>query len=85
MDMGYTIQKVPPDLNPIENVLHLVRKRLEAQVKEKNVTHQTWEGFRQAVQYNIWSTSKEVIGKTISSTTNRLQQIVKTNGRHTKY
>lgn len=88
MDMGYTMQKIParsPDLNPIENVFHLVRKHLEGQIKEKNVTHQTWEEFKQAVQYNIWSTSKEVIDKTISSMTNRLQQIVKTNGRRTKY
>lgn len=88
MDMGYTMQKIParsPDVNPIENVFHLVRKRLKAQVKENNVTQQTWEEFKQAVQYNIWSTSKDVIDKTISSMTKRLQKIVKTNGRRTKY
>ena len=60
-EMGYTMQKIPPrspDLNPIENIFHLVRKRLEAQVRENNVNHQTWDEFKQAVQYNIWSTSK---------------------------
>ena len=56
MNMGYTLQKFSTrlqDLNPIENVFHLVRQRLEAQVKENNITHQTWEDFKRAVQYNI--------------------------------
>lgn len=38
MDMGYTMQKIParsPDLNPIENVLHLVRKLLETSKREE--------------------------------------------------
>jgi hypothetical protein len=64
VDMGYTLQRIPPrssDLNPIENVLHLVRKRIEAQVKENNITHQAWEEFKQVVQYNIWTMSKVVI------------------------
>ena len=64
VDMGYTLQRIPPrssDLNPIENVLHLVRKRIEAQVKENNITHQTWEEFKQVVQYNICTMSKVVI------------------------
>ena len=88
VDMGYTLQKIPPrspDLNPIENVFHLVRKRLEAQVKENNITHQTWEEFKQAVLYNIWSTSKDVIDKTISTMKKRLQGIVQTKGKRTKY
>lgn len=54
MNMGYTLQRIPPrspDLNPIQNVFHLVRKRLEAQVKENNVTHQTWEEFKQYMVY----------------------------------
>ena len=88
VDMGYMLQRIPPrspDLNPIENVFHLVRKRIEAQVKENNITHQTWEEFKQAVQYNIWSTSKDVIDKTITTMTKRLQEIVQTNGKRTKY
>ena len=87
-DMGYTMQKIParsPDLNPIENVFHLVRKRIEAQVKENNIVHQTWDQFKQIVQYNIWSTSKDLIDKTIRSMNNRLHEIVKTNGKRTKY
>ena len=87
-DMGYTMQKIParsPDLNPIENVFHVVRKRIETQVKENNVVHQTWEQFKQMVQYNIWSTSKDLIDKTICSVNKRLHEIVKTNSKRTKY
>ena len=88
MDMSYTMQKIParsPDLNPIENVFHIVRKRINAQIKESNVTRQTWDEFKQMIQYNIWSTSRNVIDKTISSMSKRLAEIVNTNGRRTKY
>ena len=81
-DVGYTMQKIPArslDLNPIENVF------IEAQVQENNIVHQTWDQFKQIVQYNIWSTSKDVIDKTIRSMNNCLHEIVKTNGRRTKY
>ena len=75
------MQKIPPsspDLNPIENVFHLVRTRLQREAREKNITHQSWDVFKQSVQYHIWSTSKEVIDKTIDSRPTRLHQIVKT-------
>lgn len=87
-ELGYTMQKIPqrsPDLNPIENVFHLVRKRLQREAREKNITHQSWDVFKQSVQYHIWSTSKEVIDKTIAGMPKRLLQIVKTKGRRTKY
>ena len=80
INMGYTLQRIPPrspDLNPIENVYHLVRKQLEAHVKENNITYQRWEQFKEMVWYNIWSMSKDVIDKIISSVMKRLQEIVK--------
>ena len=39
-ELGYTMQEVPPwsrDLNPIENLFHLVRKRLCQEAIDKNV------------------------------------------------
>ena len=82
MDMGYTKQKIPAkssDLDPIGNVFHIVRKRINAQIKESNVTRQTWDEFKQMIQYNIWSTSRNVIDKTISSMFKRLTEIVMYN------
>ena len=87
-DMGYTMQKIParsPDLNPIENVFHIVRKRINAHIIQNNVTYQTWEEFEQMIKYNIWSTPRNVIDRTIASMHKRLTEIVKTNGRRTKY
>ena len=87
-ELGYTMQKIPPrspGLNPIENVFHLVRKRLQREAREKNITNQSWDVFKQSVQYHIWSMSKEVIDKTIDSRPTRLHQIVKIQGRRTKY
>ncbi len=77
--MGYTKQKIPaksPDLDSIGNVFHIVRKRINAQIKESNVTRQTWDEFKQMIQYNIWSTSRNVIDKTISSMFKRLTELL---------
>ena len=87
-ELGYTMQKIPPrspDLNPIENLFHLVRKRLRQEAIDKNITYQSWDVFKQRVLYHVWSTSSEIIDKTIASMPKRLHEIVKTKGQRTKY
>ena len=46
-----------PDLNPIENLFHIVRKKIKAEILEKNITHQSWDEFVDRVKFNIWSVS----------------------------
>lgn len=85
---GVLMEKIPPrspDLYPIENVFNIVRQRIQAKVKQEQITHQTWDEFVSMVKQTIWSTPRDYIDKTISSMPKRLKQIVEGKGRRTKY
>ncbi len=56
-----------PDLNPIENLFNMARKQINAEVKDKNITNETWDDFVSRVTRNIWSAPKDYIDKTIAS------------------
>ena len=56
-----------PDLNPMENVFHFLRTRLEKEVKEKNITRETWDDFVARVKRNISFLPIDYINKTIES------------------
>ena len=86
--IGAQMQVIParsPDLNPIENLFHIVRKKMEAEILQKNIVHHSWDEFVERVKYNIWSVSKEYVDKTISSMPKRIKAIVKNEGKRTKY
>ncbi|CAB3981544.1 Hypothetical predicted protein [Paramuricea clavata] len=42
-----------PDLNPIENLFHLVKKSLENEAIENNITYETFQDFSTQV-LNPW-------------------------------
>ena len=50
-----------PDLNPIENLFNMARKQINAEVKEKNISNETWTDFASRVTRNIWSVAKDYI------------------------
>ena len=86
--IGAKMQVIParsPDLNPIENLLHIVRKKMEAEILEKNIIHQSWDEFVDRVTFNIWSVSQDYVDKTIASMARRIKDIAKLKGRRTKY
>ena len=86
--IGAKMQVIParsPDLNPIENLFHIVRKRIEAEILEKNVIHQSWDEFVDRVKFNIWSVLQDYVDKTIASMARRIKDIAKLKGRRTKY
>ena len=87
-ELGMTFQRIPPcspDLNPIENMFHEVRKRLNMAAKQKNVQYQTWGEFVNSVKFNIWSTPQSYIDKTILSMPKRIKEIYRRKGLRTKY
>ncbi|XP_028403948.1 uncharacterized protein LOC114526537 [Dendronephthya gigantea] len=86
--IGANMQVIParsPDLNPIENLFHIVRKRMEAEILQKNIIHQSWDEFVERVKLNIWSVSQEYVDKTIASMPRRIKDILKLKGKRTKY
>ena len=83
-----TMQSIParsPDLNPIENAFHIVRRKLDAEVKRKKISHEKWDEFVDRVKRNIWSVDKEYIDKTIASMSRRIKLVHQGNGHRIKY
>ena len=37
-----------PDLNPIENLFNIARKQINAELKDENISNETWNNFKQS-------------------------------------
>ena len=74
-----------PDLNPIENLFHLVKKRVEREALEKEITYESFNDFSKRVKLTFDSISKVIIDNIIGSMGKRIGIIIKNNGSRTKY
>ena len=70
-----------PDLNPIENLWSILKRRLyNYQTRPRNLDEQ-WERVQ-----DVWnSISREQCNKLIESMPNRIQAVIKSKGGYTKY
>ena len=83
-----TIQKIPPrspDLNPIENVFHLVKKELRDQAITRNIDCETKEQFETRVLSTLYAFPHDIIDRTIESMEKRLLMIKQCKGSRLKY
>lgn len=80
--------KIPPrspDLNPIENLFHTVKKRLRRQALDEEIEHETFPEFSTRVRRMLLEFPPEEINKIIESMNKRVDMILKTGGYRTKY
>ena len=80
--------KIPtrsPDLNPIENTFHLVKKSLDNEALANNITSGTFIEFSACVLKSMENLSTEIICRTIASLSNRVDAVVNARGNHIKY
>ena len=87
-DVGCRMFAIParlPDLNPIENMFHLVRVNLQKDALTKEIQKETFLEFSRCVQNTMKSSPVEILDKTIDSMPKRLAKIVSTKGERTKY
>lgn len=85
---GAQLVQIParsPDLNPIENVFHIVAEDLRKYAISKRLDYESYQDFEGRIVSTIRNVSTDVIDKTIASTQKRLQMIVSSGGRRTKY
>lgn len=86
--LGFEMFSIPPrspDLNPIENVFHLVRKKLKQDAIDNNITHETYQEFSKRVAQTITDFSPALITKTIESMEKRIEMVVNQKGERIKY
>ena len=73
------------DINPSENVFHLVKNLLESEAIQENITCETFEQFKTRVLRTIENVDPTIIDKAIESMPQRIRLIIKGKGYRTKY
>lgn len=73
------------DLNPPENVFHFVKKRLENEALQNNITRESFEAFTERVLRCFHEMDIHMIDKTIESLPHRIDAIIRLAGGRTKY
>lgn len=81
----FVIPARSPDVNPIENVFHLVKRELERQALERNLTFETFSQFAERVKSTLYGMNHSVIDNIIRSMDKRMDLILKSKGNRTKY
>jgi len=76
----FSITARSPDLNPIENMFHIVRRQLKDDALEKKIQKETYKEFYARVKDTILSTFAEFIDKTISSLPKRIKAVIQHKG-----
>jgi len=85
---GARLLKIPPrspDINPIENVFHLVEKKLTKEALKFGIKQENYEQFSKRVINTINNFDKEKINNIIQSMNKRMKQIRRNNGKRLKY
>lgn len=86
--VGAKIMKIPPrspDLNPIENFFHLVKRELRKQALEEQITSETIEEFNNRVEKTLKQFPICTINNIIASMDKRVGMILKAKGRRIRY
>ena len=81
----YEIPARSPDINPIENIFHIVRNQLKENALQQKIKNESYTEFSKRVADTISSVSSELIDKTIASMTTRLKHVIMQRGGRTKY
>ena len=74
-----------PDINPIENLFHLVGRKLKQQALVKKITSETYEEFSLRVKNTLLEYPSGEIDKIIESMDKRISDIIKAKGHRIKY
>lgn len=73
------------DLNPPENVFHIVKDKLNKEAIELKIEQETFEQFKERVLNCFKAIDQQFIDKTIASLPKRIQSIIQLRGGRTKY
>ena len=74
-----------PDLNPIENLFHLVGKKLKQDAIDQNIEIESFKEFSKRVIDTITNTDSGVIDNIIESMPKRIKDVIKVRGERLKY
>ena len=81
----FNIPPRSPDINPIENVFHLLDRKLKNDAVSNNITRETFTEFCERVQNTLHNFPADKIDKIIDSMPKRMREIVKCHGERLRY
>ncbi len=87
-DCKETLIRIParsPDLNPIENIFHILKESLRKNAIMLEITNETFQQFQERVMQTLYEIPVQVIDNAIASMPKRLLDIRKNKGGRTKY
>ena len=79
---------IPPrslDINPIENIFHMVRKTLTQDAMEQNITQESIQEFQERIMKTMFELPISYVDKTIASLNSRMMKIIEYKGSRLKY
>ena len=82
------VMKIPPkspDLNPIENFFHLVKRDLKKQALRQKIVKESMAQYNKRIEHTLRSFPKHTINNIISSMDKRVHMVLKAQGRRIKY
>ena len=74
-----------PDLNPIENIFHIIKKKLAEEALNLHIEKESYEEFTTRVLRCCYGIDPLIIDRTIESMPKRIDAIIKGRGCRTKY
>ena len=83
--MMFAIPDRSPDLNPIENLFHLVSKQLETDALDMQIIRENFEQFSARVKKTMKHFPITTIDNIIKSMGNRVATIIKIRGERLRY
>lgn len=85
---GAMVFKIPPrspDLNPIENWFHIIKRRLRQQALDRQIEYETFEEFTERVQTTMLECPVSDVDAIIDSMGKRVNEVISSGGYRTKY
>ena len=65
-----------PDLNPIENMFHIVKNQLESQIRELQIVRETWEQFKTRVIKTLYDIPRSYVNNIITSMPKQIHAVL---------
>ena len=74
-----------PDINPIENIFHLVKRQLDRQSIKENIVTETMADFETRIKRTLFELPVSHISNIIESMGKRMKKIITEKGKRLKY
>jgi hypothetical protein len=88
LDVNAKLFSIPPrnpEINPIENLFHLIQSKLDRDALDRNITKETFERFSERVKETMENYPVDTIDKIMDSMDGRMTERIKCNGQRLKY